>query len=345
MLTLGEIHTGLLQNSVPLSSDQMAQALRPLSGEQISYYERPLPRALSAERPVGVDCRLPAQSGSNPHAVGTVMWRTGIVGGHLAQSSAYADVTESSERRRLHWSHYTALPGRLETLSKADHRDVAKGFLHGAKKPEHLDTYAIAAQALDRLQRSPLLDRRPAVRTRRTQLRWAVIGTGHMNDGAEASATFRVVSDDLRTVEVHVADEIMPAVLGLCEDLALHDWLLTTVSRLLELSLTKRLDNLAKTELLRPVIEYFLPLWMPGAWVDKNVEPVWQALEHRPGFTRQWRTSVERIRDQVRLSTIDLLKAASTVEPEAPVRPRPRLGPRPPRRLPLTGSRGRRPGQ
>lgn len=340
MLTLGEVHTGLLQHSVPLSADQVASVLRPLTGDQIQRFERPLTRGVTADRPVGVDCRLPSvprnnpKSKTHPHVVGTVMWRSTVVGGHLVQGSAYADVVDSAEGRRLPWSHYTASPGRLELLSKADHEDIARGFLRGPTQPDHLDTAAIAAHALDRVQRSHVLDRSPALRTRRTRLRWAVIGTGPIPQ--RTTAVFRVVSEDLRTVEVHVADEFMPAVLGLCEDLALHDWLLTTVSRLLDTTLTSHLGHVEKTELLRPAVDYFLHLWMPGTRTDESVTSVWEALERRPGFTRQWDTSVARIRDQISLSAIELLRLAQTAAPSQPTtmrnRPRLPLGPRPPRR-------------
>lgn len=333
MLTFGEVHTGLLQNSTPLASGQVTDVLRPLSGDQIQRFERPIPRAVSSDRPVGVDCRMPSASGTNPHVVGTVLWHSAIVGGHIVQSSAHACVVPADEKRRLPWSHYTAFPGRLETLGKADdHEDIAKGLIRGVTRPDHLDTTAIATRVLDRVQRSALLDRLPAVRTRRTRLRWTVIGTG--SEPRPIVATFRVVSDDLRTMEVAVPDELVPGVISLCEDLALHDWLLTTVSRLLELTLTSSRTQLEKADLLRPAVDYFLHLWMPGARVDETLEPVWEALEHRPGFTRQWETSVARIRDQISLSTIELLEQANAALPKAVAvaNARPRLGPRPPRR-------------
>ncbi|MCY1144749.1 SCO2521 family protein [Actinoplanes sp. Pm04-4] len=335
MLTLGEVHTGLLQNSVPLSAERVAKVLRPLSGDQIQHYERPLTRGVTADRPRGVDCRLPAASKANPHVVGTVMWRSTVVGGHLVQGSAYADVVDTGEKRRLPWSHYTASPGRLELLTRADTEDVAQGYLRGATRPDHLDTAAIAAHALDRVQRSALLDRAPSLKTRRTRLRWAVIGTGTMPQ--PTTATFRVVSPDLRTVEVRVADDLMPGVIGLCEDLALHDWLLTTVARLLDNTLTtRRYGHVQRTELLRPAVDYFLHLWMPGARVDESLTSVWESLERRPGFTRQWDTSVARIRDQINLTTIELLRltecATGTSAPAPRGRPRLPLGPRPPRR-------------
>ncbi|MDG4772711.1 SCO2521 family protein [Solwaraspora sp. WMMD792] len=315
MFTFGEVHTGLLQNSTPLTTDRAAEVLSPLCGAQLQRFERPMQRIITADRPIGVDCRLPAASGGNPHVVGTVLWHAGITGGHLAQSNVFAAVVPAAERRRMPWEHYTAFPGRLELLSDAKPEDLTQGYLHGRSRPNDLDTTAIATQAFDRLQRSQLLDRRPTLRTRRTRLRWTATGTGKTPQ--PITVTFRMVSEDLRTVDVKVADEFVPGVLGLCEDLALHDWLLTTVSRLLELTLTTRLGPVEKADQLRPAVEYFLHLWMPGARVDEVLKPVWQELDRRPGFSRQWDTSVARVRDQISLGTIELLKLTHALRRDA----------------------------
>jgi hypothetical protein len=40
------------------------------------------------------------------------------------------------------------------------------------------------------------------------------------------------------------------------------------------------------------------------------VEPLWAGLERRPGFSRQWKASVEQVRDQVAVNSIALLSAA-----------------------------------
>jgi hypothetical protein len=48
-------------------------------------------------------------------------------------------------------------------------------------------------------------------------------------------------------------------------------------------------------------VEHLLHLWMPGARVDRSLAPLWDVLEREPGFTRQWRTLVRRIRDQLAL--------------------------------------------
>ena len=58
---------------------------------------------------------------------------------------------------------------------------------------------------------------------------------------------------------------------------------------------------------LRPVIDHLLHLWMPGAQVDRGLMSIWADLERKPGFTRQWEASVNRVRDQVSLHTLQLL--------------------------------------
>jgi hypothetical protein len=94
---------------------------------------------------------------------------------------------------------------------------------------------------------------------------------------------------------------------ALCEDLALHDWLLTTVVRMLDgvrLGTGAARDTGAVVRTLRPAVDHLLHLWMPRARVSPELAPLWDPLEERPGFTRQWRNLVQRIRDQLTLHAI-----------------------------------------
>ena len=100
------------------------------------------------------------------------------------------------------------------------------------------------------------------------------------------------------------------AVAGLCEDFALHDWLLTTVVRMLDGSRLGSLDGADAVRALRPAVDHLLHLWMPGARVHHALAPLWEVLEREPGFTRQWRTLVQRIRDQLAVQAIPLLRDA-----------------------------------
>jgi hypothetical protein len=49
---------------------------------------------------------------------------------------------------------------------------------------------------------------------------------------------------------------------------------------------------------------------MPAARTPSSTTSFWDSLDRRPGLSRQWHITVERIRDQLALSTIALLTAA-----------------------------------
>ncbi|MFY1673840.1 SCO2521 family protein [Plantactinospora sp. WMMB334] len=306
MLTLGEVHTGLLQNSSSLSLENTAQLLDLLVGQRVRRSERPIAYAVSPDQLTGIDCRLPTRSGSRTRGVGTVVSRAAVTGGHVLQGSTYTRLDRAASNRRLTWSHYLARPGWVETIGKVDVRDVSAGFL-GAHQSQTLNLGAISARLIDAVQSSARLDRRPPFRTKRTRLRWSVLPAADAT--SEARGKLRIESDTLRTLELTAPPEAVPALVEFCEDLALHDWLLTTLLSLIEFSLTGPGTRTQKVHRLRPAIDCLLHLWMPAARLDESVLPVWHDLEHRPGFTRQWQTSVTRIRDQVTLSTIALLEA------------------------------------
>ncbi|WP_422772742.1 SCO2521 family protein [Plantactinospora sp. WMMC1484] len=306
MLTLGEVHTGLLQNSSSLSLENTAQLLDLLVGQRVRRSERPIAYAVSPDQLTGIDCRLPTRSGSRTRGVGTVVSRAAVTGGHVLQGSTYTRLDRAASNRRLTWSHYLARPGWVETIGKVDVRDVSAGFL-GAHQSQTLNLGAISARLIDAVQSSARLDRRPPFRTKRTRLRWSVLPAADAT--GEARGKLRIESDTLRTLELTAPPEGVPALVEFCEDLALHDWLLTTLLSLIEFSLTGPGTRTQKVHRLRPAIDCLLHLWMPAARLDESVLPVWRDLEHRPGFTRQWQTSVTRIRDQVTLSTIALLEA------------------------------------
>lgn len=56
--------------------------------------------------------------------------------------------------------------------------------------------------------------------------------------------------------------------------------------------------------MLSPLVEHLLHLWMPRARVDRSLTAPWESLEQEPGFTRQWQTQVQRIRDQLALQAV-----------------------------------------
>src|SRR5690349_15857270 len=72
VLTFGEIHTGLLQNSTALSGDRVSALLDLVVGERVRRFERPIAHTVSPDRLTGVDCGLPASSGRSTRGIGTV---------------------------------------------------------------------------------------------------------------------------------------------------------------------------------------------------------------------------------------------------------------------------------
>jgi hypothetical protein len=302
MLVLGEVRTGLLQNSTALSKIDAAHLLDLVMGERVRVSERPIHHAASPERLVGVDCPLSSQSRASVRGVGTVLTRAAVTEGHVLQGSAYTRIRPGAGRR-LPWAHYLGHPGLVETIGRSNDEDLARGFLGPARPPGALDLGAICDRAMDEVQRSPRLDRRITLRTAPTSLRWAAA------PDADPAGTlqFTVVSPTLRTLRVAVASERLEAAVTLCEDLALHDWLLTTLLTMIDRHLTSAASDARNVGRLRPAIDHLLHLWMPAARVDEELLPVWERMERRPGFTRQWNACVSRIRDQVTVNAIAVL--------------------------------------
>lgn len=300
MVTMGEVHTGLLRNSVAVSSGTATRLLGFVVGERVRTFERPIPHAISAELLIGVDCPLATPSGSKVRAIGTVASRAAITGGHIVQGSAYVRVADESAERRLPWSHYLARPGVVETIGKTSPSQLVDGFLNARRPPNCLDLGAISARALTAVQDSADLNQMPPFKTKRTRLRWAIGPAGHAAD----SIMFRLESDLIRTVRLPHRELEVATVATFCEDLALHDWLITTLLSLVGRAPIGSGDRKAVVDWLQPALDYLLHLWMPAARIDAALDNLWEALERRPGMSRQWQTMVSRIRDQLALAAV-----------------------------------------
>jgi hypothetical protein len=239
-----------------------------------------------------------------------VVSRATITGGRVLQGSAYAQIIKSDADRRLPWSHYLSRSGVVETLGKTDFADLASGFLAARPASVSLDLGAISGRVMDMVQQSSEFDRNPPFRMARTQIRCVI--TFNEAEPGENRAQFTIDSKTARTLRLTVGAQDLPAAVELCEDLALHDWLLTALLQLIERS---RHVHSARPQLinrLQPAIDHLLHLWMPAARLDKSMLPLWQSLEQQPGFTKQWTVSVSWVRDQVALSTIMLLGSLVT---------------------------------
>jgi hypothetical protein len=92
------------------------------------------------------------------------------------------------------------------------------------------------------------------------------------------------------------------AIVDLCEDLALHDWLLTALLSIIEQSQIGVEQPAQSVLRLRPAVDHLLHLWMPAARLRGVPVLAWDALESRPGLSRQWDASVRRVRDQMAMA-------------------------------------------
>ena len=318
MLLLGEVRTGLLQHSAALTGAVVDRVLGLLAGERVTRSQRPVALAQSPALVEGVDCLLPTASRARRRAVGTVAARAVLTGGHVVQGSVRVRVTAGADRRQP-WAHYLARPGEVQSVGRLAPDDVTAGYLAGpvdgvvdGAAEAVLDLGAVAERLIGRVQLHPELDHRIPLRARRTRLRWVVTAEDDPTAGGPlVGAEFTVHDEVLRTLRVRVntaafagtADDVIADVQGFCENLALHDWVLTTLLNVVERSGLGSARGAEAIAAVRPAIDHLLHLWMPGAHVAESMMPLWESLEKRPGFTRQWAATVQRIRDQLAAHT------------------------------------------
>jgi hypothetical protein len=255
--------------------------------------------------PAGVDCALvPAGSSRRTRGVGTVLQHSAITGGHVVQGSAWAALEPAGSSLRQPWSHYLTRPGVVETLGRADWAELAASFAAQDQPIDTLNLAAVAARTLDTVQRGLARPGPSRLRSARTRLRWlAQAGED------EIPVRFALRRTDLRVIHLTTAGRSAMELAALCEDIALHDWLLTTLIEAVRKAAPGVLPRDEALRRLAPVIDYLLHLWMPDARGDDFSARVWAALEARPGFTRQWDTLVHRVRDQLSAGAVASLAA------------------------------------
>jgi len=294
---LGEVHTGLLQNSSAVSPDLADDLLQLLRGEHVRRSTRPIAHSRSPEILTGIDCDLPATSGAQIRAVGTVVSRANIIGNHVVQGSSYASVDRQPRGRRLPWSHYLSRRGTIETVGRAAAGQIVDGFLATSRSAESLDLAALSDRVLTTVQGNVRLDHRVAFKSERIALRWSV-NPEHPGD----EAAFVIGPDGVRRLTLPHRDRAPGDYAAFCEDLAMHDWLLTTLTTLVQRSRIGAAPRAAVLSRLAPAIDHLLHLWMPAARADSALLDVWHGFEAHPGFSRQWQVNVDRVRDQLSLS-------------------------------------------
>lgn len=299
MLVLGEVQTAALRHSGGMPRQVAEHALALLAGERVRVSERPISYAVSPETLTGVDCKILARSGARVRGVGTIMGRACLTGGRVLQGSAAVQVDPAGGGSRRPWSHYLARPGVVEALGRVDLPGTAAAHLAADRSSSTMGMGALCGRLLTEVQGSPALDQRLPVRAGRTVLRWAAI-IDEKTDGVKVRFTVR--ENGLRTVRLVLGSADVGDIVDLCEDLALHDWLLTALMSIIEQSQIGVEQPAQSVVRLRPALDHLLHLWMPAARLGGFALSVWAGLESRPGLSRQWDASVRRVRDQMAMA-------------------------------------------
>jgi hypothetical protein len=302
-LIIGEVHTGLLLTSAAVPVDTAVELLAIVPGGSVRTRQRPIRYAWSPEVLTGVDCAAPLAERREVRVVGTPATRLSLTDGRIIQAGTHATLRQDSAGRRRPWSHYLAQPAVLELLGKASDENLATGFLRGPSTAADLDLGAVNVRALDSIQRSQHLDQTPPFRSRRTRLRWFA----ETSDG-EQDIAFTLGADGLRTVRLRAPERDPRALADFCADLALHDWLLSTLLDIVDRAVARSRPAAELIGVLRPGIDNLVHAWMPAAHVSRTLDRIWQELDLRSGFSLQWQKTVERIRDQLSVGLIEALQ-------------------------------------
>jgi hypothetical protein len=298
VLIVGEVDTGLLRGRDPSSGDDGRRLVDLVAGERVLISTRPRGHVRSPERPVGVDCPLGAAGSSRRvRGIGTVLQRAAITDGQVVQGWAYATIVAEGTGARRPWSHYLARPGFIEASGRVRWDELADAF--AAPRPDQaaLDVGAIARRVTAEVQAATRSGRTVALRAARSQLRWVAQVRPAATDLVDVH--LNVYDRRLRLLRFGTAQATAGRIAAACADLALHDWLVTTLIesvRKASIGVESRAETLDR---LRPAIDHLLHLWMPAAGGDDFAEQLWAVLDRRAGLSRQWDSLVHRIRDQV----------------------------------------------
>ena len=297
---VGEVHTAILRRSAALRAEESAKLVDLVAGEPAIVYHRPIAHVRSPSVLVGVDCRVAGVSGASARTVGTVACRATLTGGRIVQGSSSAQVCASPDDHRWPWSTYLTRPGTLHADgSAATVADLGSGFVAA---PAHagLNLAAVSGRMVSQLVHARI-DSDAPLRTPRTQLCW------YARIGPVPQVRYTEQGPGRSTVQLEVSAGELALVRGFCEDLALHEWLLGCLSRVLDgAPAAGSAQQLYRR--LRPLVDHIVHLWMPVARPEETLAALWERVDRASGMTRQWRTMVGRVRDQLTTTAVALLE-------------------------------------
>lgn len=309
LIVLGEIRTSLVPDSTALTRGAVEELLALVPGRRVLWRERPSTLATSPTTAVGVDCQLATPSRTAVRAIGTVAVHGIVVGGRVLQSSARTTVIRAATDRRQTWSHYLTRVGVTEVITRVTAEtgaELAAGFLApGEPATDTLDLASISQRLLRQIRMDLRLDQHAPMQTETTRLRWAA----RIADVEVPKVVFRLEDEGVRTVLVTVrTEEELVAAQRFCEDLALHDWLLTVAGAVVDESDLYPPASVESAEILAPLLAHLVHLWMPAAHSPVLLRPLWRQLQVNPGFTSDWLARVGLLRDRMAVATLAAMR-------------------------------------
>ncbi|MEU0500068.1 SCO2521 family protein [Nocardia sp. NPDC005998] len=319
LIALGQIDTCLLPAATPWSRDDLEGLLELMPGRPMLWRERPMSLAVSPTTAEGVDCLLAAPAHPSVRGIGTVATRAVVVGGRVLQSSAWSSVVRAGNDQRRNWSHYLSNPGVIEVISKVNGETgarLAEGFLAaGAAPAGTLDLASIVNRLLGRVRMNPHLDQNVPLQTGTTQLRWAV----RIDAVERPRVAFRLQNDTVRTVLLTVRDEDeLAQAQWFCEDLAVHDWLLTVIAAALVQSDLFDPGSDESVAVLAPVLHHLAHLWVPGAHTPRPLRGLWAQLQEDPDFTADRQGLIDQVRNRVLVAALDAAQRRAETKDYSP---------------------------
>ncbi|NUP45896.1 MAG: hypothetical protein HOW97_01065, partial [Catenulispora sp.] len=300
VLVLGAVHVGLLPNSGPLPEAAVTRLLSIDPGWPVRVTRRPTPRVTSPETLASVSCSLPSASGRKVVGKGITQTHLVVVGGLALLGSSQIRVAPVPAEEGRDWRWYLDRPGLMAVPGEIDLHDVSDGVGQDRDDVPRLDLGSIIERALGEVRgRSPLLDRDVLLRTGSLRVRWIV----EVVDSRSAPPAVNVVVEGPEQLTVRMAGRLdeLPTMTRFCEELALHQWLLTVFSQAEDIATRLAAREPDPLAVLRRALGLLGDLWEPPLYLDTNMKTLWRALEERAALTRQFQASVARIRDRISL--------------------------------------------
>lgn len=302
-VVVGEVMTLLLRSPAALDQDRAHDLLaRLVPGSTPDRFGHPVDRLMSADLTFGVDCHLATpKGGARARTIGVAAAHAVLTGGHVLQAAAHARIVVGETQHRRRWSHYTARPGYIEVQRKAAPERLAVGFLTAESDGALLNLAGVAKQVADRVNGEVGQDQKVRLRSSPRTFRWVarVAGTAGM-----PQVEFVRCPDGTFQINAVTNPTYLISLARFCEDVALHNWLLSTMAAAFAGS-TAAPDRIGE---MGPALELLGHLWSPGEALDERLNSLWPDLEARLHLSRGWRNQVTRVRDKILLLTLEALQ-------------------------------------